>query len=228
MSHTNTPALPLVALCIGALVFAPLSVAQDKRPRSGDSTKAATAKAADPVAAFEAVVERYEAFFATPQVALVGSPGQPGHPASYVLKRYSGKAGAFDIRKTDSLVSPYVATLNMPLRRVEPDYNRNSACGDVKVTIAGMPVTAGWSTPALAVDNAGLEACSKDVSTVPLQFAFALQRNAWVLKTVTVPDWGGKHYEAISRILGLAAWDVPSDGVASIEGFNAKWQALVR
>lgn len=181
---------------------------------------------------FNSIVNKFSDFIKSPQ-KLIYKQTFSKSPSGFVVEilEYSGSNLSYDIKKTESIVSPFVGF-------IEIDFisKNNSACGNVSYTLTKYKHCVGWDTEKGALDNAISPKCYEpqiDVTGKPessfvdrVRFTFAYQNNNWVFKSVDRPNYGNSEL-AISGALGLYPDPVlPLTNKESRE-FNEKWLTLI-
>ena len=131
------------------------------------------------LSSFKIVVSNYEKFFSLHPGLLSkvkNSYSRTGAVFSY--KRYEASSFSYDVRKSDSLVSPFIGYITMPYK-----YWSNGLCGDYVPD----KVPTGYTLQAEAVSKKNDEACYEPASQGPdtAEFVFAFQDGKWTLKGVT-------------------------------------------
>ena len=145
---------------------------------------------------------------------------------------YQGKNLSYDIKKTESIVSPFIGF-------IEIDFTdkSNSSCGNVFYTIGDKKTYTGWDTEKGALDNADILKCYDpqirfdgrvELSFVAkIRFEFAYQNNKWIFKMANVTEYNTPNLP-LSSALGQYPDPVqPLTDKESIE-FNAKWLELIK
>jgi hypothetical protein len=164
------------------------------------------------VSLFEDRVNIFHDFFKSNPL-LLDKQKYSSSPSGYIFfyRRYSLEDISFDIRRTNSLVSPYSAYID-----VATSVERTIKCGDVK----GDPNTY-FSTLDIARMNKDKRNCWAPVKPEDIRFYFAYQNNQWVYQRV-VSATTGTTKAAISTALGIQAF-----GCLTVEG-NDHWKRLIK
>lgn len=135
---------------------------------------------------FQCVVDEFATFFKTnPKFvakhnALISyrGPKEIERSMVYIVRQYMFQEIAFDVRKTDSLVSPYTGFVDLIV-----DEKSNRACGDVKLRETTMFLGFLNIDDALAKGDDAI--CMKiDKPHTKERFEFAYQSNRWILKNI--------------------------------------------
>lgn len=121
----------------------------------------------DPVASFELIVRKLEKFLSSPQRYMIVSTSR-GYEAEVIV--VWSESLSYDVKKTDSLVSPYMAVITLNYAS-----SRTAGCSP------GFKVP----TEQLALTAADNTACYMRKSGDRADLIFALQNEKWVLKDVT-------------------------------------------
>lgn len=176
-----------------------------------------TVSADSALAGFELKVQAVGKFLEQPRkIALVdGWPPAPGGRI-YKVAKVQLVSSAYDVQRTDSLVSPYVARLDLTILQTE-----NARCGDVK----GYRENVGWSQAAKAIEAADRGDCYGEPSRggpYVLRFSYAHQGGRWVLKAVTIPD-ANNGDALLGASLGLSRGLVPN---FDLQAFNTGWSVF--
>lgn len=181
---------------------------------------------------FNQIVDKFNVFFKIPQ-KLICKQTFPDSPTGVVvvIMEYHGKNLSYDIKKTESLVSPLIGF-------IEIDFTdkSNASCGNVFYTISGKKTFVGWDTEKGAIDNSNISKCYDpqirfdgrvELSFVDkVRFEFSYQNSKWVFKTANRTEYNTPTL-AISGALGL--YPDPNQPLIDKESieFNAKWMDLI-
>lgn len=173
-------------LILGLLTAAPLMALSTFAADNAKNTaiiNTNTGAVADPVAEMEKTAERIDVFFSTSPTMLVKlgpSDASPTGIYSYKIKYTKFDTVSYDVRKTDSLVSPIVAHVTLKL-----DSATNSKCG----VLPYLGSNIGWPSTKDALEARNSSNCFELRSEKPdpetVRFDFAYQKNQWVLKSIT-------------------------------------------
>jgi len=172
----------------------------------------------EPVALFEVQVGRIEDFLKQPKLALVVN----GNNGQTFIARFRAADIKYDVRKTDSLVSPFSGFVTATMRS-----EINAQCGNVRYGGTGI----GWSSENLAIENAKNEPCFSDPFPRPpilARFSYSFQRGKWVFKGATYHYFDEPLNEKPETYIG-SALDESADtyvGARSVQGreFNGGWR----
>jgi len=170
------------------------------------------------LARFEDKIRAVQSFLERPQKVAIADPW-PKSPRGrlYTIAKIELISSAYDVQRTESLVSPYIAHLDLAVR-----HTANALCGDLRGPVG----TVGWSLPANAVAAADRPECyGLPIRGGPytLRFNYAFQSNQWVLKSVTIPD--ASHGESVLGISLGVSKDFPAD--PELGPFNAPWSIFI-
>ncbi|GBE04716.1 hypothetical protein BMS3Abin10_00332 [bacterium BMS3Abin10] len=178
---------------------------------------------------FDAIVEKFSTFFKTkPKYVSKEELIIPENPTgeTYQVVEYHLVSVAYDIQKSNSLVSPFIGYIDVNRR-----LKNNASCGDVKVDygIPGMEiVTYGWSKIEGALKNSDNKLCYGRLSGGTVErFIFAYQDKEWIFKDVVFKDTL-KENRSLLAIFGLQSSDFIVITDPNGELFNAKWQYLIK
>lgn len=155
--------------------------------------QAATPDNVDPVAALEKIVSRYEAFFAKRQTYMYKGLTQDSATGYYAqikeVTALNGPNVRYDVRKTDSLVTPFTGHITVSLLD-----GSNSSCSTI-----GGKYAYGWPTEAEALQGDKPECYKPYPSVAQYEFRFSFQRGQWVLKDLirSVPPTLGPSSDSI-------------------------------
>lgn len=125
---------------------------------------------------------------------------------------------SYDIQKTNSLVSPYMAYIKVALHM-----RGNMKCGDVVRTLFDQKFVNGYSTYEKAERKRYENECYNKGLIEVVHFNFVYQKQQWVFKGATLPE-SGDPVSAISKACGKL--DAPDDYVEDEN--NKAWEALVK
>ena len=213
--------LPAFLLC-GAVVVLSASTSPDALAAgvTGSEPKAVQPTVpSDPLKAFQAIVDGYKSFFSKSEKLVYGSAyaKSPNGRVVYVVE-YSGKDLSYDVRKTDSLVSPFTAYVQLSLRSMD-----NGSCG----TVPGYKNMVGWPDVATALTQADSAQCFKPLIAGEefwdrVRFQYAYQDDKWKLVQILRTKYA-KPELAISAAIGVPA--APGIRLADTEAivFNEAW-----
>lgn len=164
------------------------------------------------VQSFDRHLERWEKFFRSGQIAF-GKQTFPDSPTGFIFGSYRytlvGNV-AYDIQKTDSLVSPYTAHITMQLKGEDSKNCRR----DVRY---------GWNSldSMLAALNASCYAPSDILPLETIRFNFALQRGRWIWKSAIRSE-----YKQPAIVITAAFGDGAGVGIPLPE-HNKHWLELL-
>jgi hypothetical protein len=219
----NTLTIVLVALT--SLAAIPC-VAQKREnavaPPIAPTNSAATT---DPLSSFQLVVKKFTVFFsAGPRKLIYGFPNHDTHDTTkvFTIDQYSSRNIVYDVEKTNSLVSPYLATINISFIK-----ENNSSCGDV--TLEGSRLL-GWSTTDGALSAIDRPECYRPDPLIAAKFVFAFQEGKWVFtdavdvtKTADMPP-----LRVFLSIFGVQTSLVTSFSEPQAQTLNSAWRDLVQ
>lgn len=200
-------------------------LAQTNRLSSRESAKPIAPKATDPLESFEAVVEKYKQFFLVQRIAIFGVKQTSTPTEIFALARYNGTVKSYDVKKTDSLVSPFTAVIDMQMRRSQSPY-KDTDCGDLKSS-GDTGSNGWWSSAELAISAQNRESCFAEVFDLLYRFHLAYQKNTWVLKDVSLPDNRNSQEKMIGGIFELVDATVPVMAANHVNSINKSWKALL-
>jgi len=166
------------------------------------------------ISLFEKKVALFEEFYGKSPVILE-KQSYSESPTGYIFfyNKYELINIAYDIRKTDSLVSPYSAYID-----VNYSFEESMKCGDVSGSEDKY-----FSTLDIARKNGNNNICYKPSSISPetVRFYFAFQKGKWVFKKVLSAEKGYPR-PGISTALGR-----PMQGRFPVED-NDHWKQLIQ
>lgn len=167
------------------------------------------------LSSMEKLSSRIEVFFSEPHKLLTKSLDEDNPHIQYVeIGKYLGKDLSYDVKKTDSLVSPYTGYVKIKLTR-----RFNSQCSPMKDF---------WPSERDAIANAGNEKCYPDFNNdygIEVRFIYAYQKNNWVLKDILQTYYGKtKQMGGLLTAIGMpaAGYLIPTDP-DSVK-FNQIWR----
>ena len=183
---------------------------------------------------FDLIVNKFSTFFKSPQ-KLINKQAfskSPSGVSVHVLE-YSGTNLSYDIKKTESIISPFTAFIEID---VSP--KSNNSCGNVFFIVGEKKykTITGWDTEKGALDNSDTLKCYEPQlffgRVMPsiayrVKFEFAYQNNKWVFKAVTNQQDNNKAESTISGALGLYYEPIQPLTNKESNEFNAKWIALI-
>lgn len=182
---------------------------------------AESSESVDPVPQFEKQVAAVESFFEKPQMMLLtnsgGGAGDSIGKYSYLAK-YSGSGVKYDVRKTDSLVSPFTGQISVTVQ-----WSTNSACGSIPF----LRTHIGWRTEAEAAASADNDRCFLPRPPYVATFNYAFQKGKWVFKSVTgryLDEQVDKRQPLLTATLGAPADSFLPVTTEEGKAFNASWQ----
>lgn len=174
---------------------------------------------ADPLKSFQAIVSRYKSFFSKGEKLVYGQvySGSPSGRVVYVVE-YTGKDLSYDVRKTESLVSPFAAYIELSLQSM-----KNGSCG----TVPGYKKMDGWSDVAGAMAHANSAQCFKPLLDNEeywdqVRFRYAYQDDKWTLVEVIRTQYA-KPELAVSAAIGVPAAPGITLTDAQSVSFNKAW-----
>jgi hypothetical protein len=190
------------------------------------------APVSDPLSSFKLAVGRFNTFFAAgPRKMIVAEPFHRSVSGRVVtIYQYSAQDISYDVEKTNSLVSPYLATIQM-----NTTVKSNDSCGgDVKGPNGmGGESPLGWSTVKAALAADRLECYSYGVEGPPvvwvLKLVFAFQDGKWMFSNAIFAADGTK----CERFLSIFG-NVDNPAVTTrfpepeAQALNSVWRDLVR
>jgi len=139
--------------------------------------KTVAATAEEVVARFERMVKKYQQFFSEPRLCynkqkFSRSPtGFIYAPAKYMALGNE----SYDVKTTDSLISPYTGYILMTLKEWRAKKCRNVGTGTTSIV--------GFDTLDAAKEAAANESCFDEEYIEQVRFNFAFQRGKWVWKS---------------------------------------------
>ena len=170
---------------------------------------------------FEGQVSKIESFMRKPQTALIAYVGTK--PGFFYLARFYGQDVKYDVRRSDSLVSPYTAYVQVSMAT-----DINGACGPVKMDYLG---GVGWPTEEQAVAQADRAECFRSKSKRPpflASFNYAFQQSKWTLKSVTFHYFdeplNEKSEEYLSSVLDAPVGRFSAATTKVGRAFNKEWR----
>jgi hypothetical protein len=149
------------------------------QPKTGSATED------EVIASFERMVKKYQQFFSEPRLCYNKQKFSKSPTGFfYNSKKFMALGNAsYDIKKTDSLISPYTGYILMTLKEWTA-----KKCGNIKIT---SPIPAlsifGFDTLEAVKQAAANESCFELDDIVPVEevrFNFAFQSGKWVWKSV--------------------------------------------
>lgn len=190
---------------VSAMVLVCLPAASNAEAPANEAAKA--------VSEFKVIVAKHQQFFDKSPKVLTA------FPEYYSVGQYRLVEIRYDVKKTDSLVSPFKAHIEVVVTVTSPN-----TTGDVRV---GEYPPLGWKNlsdakVAMANDTAFKPAVKGPIS---LWFTFAYQESKWVLKTVDRAKRGNSE-KAIAAVLGLQPARVPGPRGEGEIATNANWREL--
>lgn len=173
----------------------------------------------DPVLQFEAQVSLIEAFFATPQKMLLTNSGSDGSGKYSYLARYTGAGVKYDVRKTDSLVSPLTGQISVTMKA-----DTNEQCGNRPF----LQTHIGWRNEGEAIASSTREDCfGGRRPSFEATFTYAFQKGKWVFKSVTgryLDEQTGKVEPLLTATLGAPAANFVPVTTDEGKAYNSSWQ----
>ncbi len=170
---------------------------------------------------FTPIAERYEKFFAAPHYLVDKQAVSWTSSGAYFVWKYAGSHIAYDVEKTASLVSPYLAHVDIEFSKT----TEQDKCGSLKV--GGR--WGGFQSVTEANASIGQPQCEKTDAihqfTDPVRFSFAFQGGKWVFKDAIRLQYQTSETILLTAISQTAA--APSIPVSAGEApVNADWAAL--
>lgn len=177
----------------------------------------------DPVASFETIALSIDKFFSSsPVFVYKEQTSEIVNRPVYNMRQFSASALTYDVKKTDSLVSPLVA--NVKLTLINRTTERPSGgCGDVTLPNRG---SVGWSTLDGVMKVRGNRDCLFDNSPAKyenerLEFLFTYVHGRWICKGLLGEN--GEHTYSLSQERMYFA--DPSQE-AEVLAINSVWKAI--
>jgi len=169
------------------------------------------------VESFNLIVGKFDNFFKSPQKIIYREnySESPSGGVVYVIE-YSGVNLRYDIKKTDSMISPFTAFIELDLTT-----GSNGSCGNV----SGYQNNIGWDNEKEALEKSNSPNCYKpsEYVTHPVKFGFAYQNNKWILKSVVYTEFN-RPDKAILSALDLYQSVTNKESIV----FNSKWMNLIK
>lgn len=221
MSSKNLGLAAVILLCGPALSLPALASLAASAAGVGGAVPAAVqpTSPSDPLKTFQAIVGGYKSFFSKSEKLVYGQAysDSPSGRLVYVIE-YAGKDLAYDVRKTDSLVSPFTAYVQLSLRSMD-----NGSCG----TVPGFRKMAGWPDVAGALAQANSPQCFKPLIDGEefwdqVRFQYAYQDDKWTLVQVLRTQYA-KPELAVSAAIGVPAAPGITLADAQAVAFNKAW-----
>jgi hypothetical protein len=170
-----------------------------------------------PVESFDLIVSTFSKFFESPQKIIYRQKYSDSPSGVLVfVNEYSAANLRYDIKKTDSMISPFTAHIELDVKE-----RNNGSCGNV----SGYKKIVGWHDEKEALEKSDSSSCYKTENEYsrPIKFVFAYQNSKWVLKSVVYSgDYSPER--VISSALGLYPSAIDKESVV----FNAKWMNLIK
>jgi hypothetical protein len=167
-----------VLICATAvqLLFFMQGVAQSSKQVPAKHSADKKVDIPDPVASFRVIVDRFRSYFAAePKLIVTQEPGKDG---GFVVVVLSAEDLSFDVKKTDSLVTPQIGIISMKVSGIS-----NADCGDLTGLVKG------WSTLDGALAAARRSECFKPwpipteaPSEFDVKLKFGFQDGKWVFQ----------------------------------------------
>lgn len=207
-------------LCSVTVLFAAIPV-----PSAAQAGASATPAAAprDPLKAFQAIVGGYKAFFSTSRKLVYGQAysDSPSGRLIYIVD-YTGKDLSYDVRRSDSLVSPFTAYVQLSLRSL-----KNGSCG----TVAGYQTAAGWPDLAGALAQADTARCFKPLLENEeywdqVRFQYAYQDDKWTLVQILRIQYARPEL-AIAAAIGVPTAPGITLAAPQAMAFNKGWTETI-
>jgi hypothetical protein len=152
--------------------------AQKKKTSPDTATETQEQKA---INSFKKVANDFSNFFKTnPKFVAKIMPfktQKADKPIYYYIEQHMFQESAFDVRKTDSLVSPFFGYIDIVF-----DDKSNKNCGDVKSGLYNKIV--GFSEIEKALEKDGDDCLQIQLKQRKNRFEFAFQSNKWILKKI--------------------------------------------
>ena len=183
-----------------------------------------SAPATDPLSSFKLIVGKFNTFFAAgPRKAIMKTSSGYSPTGEFVIEEYSAQDIAYDVEKTNSLVSPYSATIQMNIIG-----KANSSCGDLKH--AG--VAYGWSSVKGALSAIDRAECYRytPIEGKPTVYAvklvFAFQDGRWVFKDAIQTEYANRWLLGQS-LFGNETYPMTRFLEPEAQALNSVWRDLV-
>jgi hypothetical protein len=146
-------------------------------PKTGSATEE------EVIARFERMVKKYQQFFSEPRLCY-NKQKFSSSPTGFIYgsAKYMAVGNeSYDIKKTDSLISPYTGYILMTVKEWT-----GKKCGNVKTAYPYTGTTSifGFDTLEAARQAAANESCFDGEYVEEVRFNFAFQRGKWVWKSV--------------------------------------------
>lgn len=173
---------------------------------------------ADAVARIEKQVSLVEGFFAQPQQMLLLNKNDNLRISYSYLAQYVGSGVKYDVRRTDSLVSPLTAQIVMTLQSAT-----NEECGNVPFLRSHI----GWRTEAEAIASSTKEGCFQRRPPLEATFSYSYQKDRWVFRSVTgryLDESLAKTEPLLSATLGTRVDNFQVVTTEEGQKFNALWK----
>jgi hypothetical protein len=233
----NTKAIVILAV-VGLIVFfshpvcAALKSSKDvdKKGATSESVQLAVSEEARALKTFKPIVDDFSKFIATNPKFVSKEVESEKHPLFtakiiYKIHQQVLKNVSFDVRKTDSLVSPFTGYID-----VEFIWKNNNDCGDVfyRTSPTG-PV--GYSNIHMALDRANEDSCFKILTSTTDRYEFAYQNSRWILKSIkSIRDKRISENDFMTAVLGIKESPYFFRFITEPAGldFNKKWFVLVK
>jgi hypothetical protein len=182
---------------------------------------------------FNSIKGKFSNFFKTPQ-KLIYKQSYSASPTGINVEiiEYDCIEMSYDIQETKSLISPFIAYIDLDLTSIS-----NSSCGNVSYTIGDSKTTTGWDSEKGALDNADIPSCYKrqmditgslePISRETIRINFAFQNNKWVFKSAV-----RKKYNIPPLALSNAFGIIINPGIqlqdSTSIAYNSKWIELIK
>jgi hypothetical protein len=240
----NTKAIVILAV-VGLMVFfsQPVCAASksskdvDKKEATSESVQPTVSEEARALKNFERIVDDFSKYFAT-NPKFVSKEADSERYSFYTAKiiytihQQVLKNVSFDVRKTDSLVSPFAGYIDVEFIR-----KNNVNCGDVFFRSSppgpvGSPTgPIGYSNIHIALNRANEDSCFKSLTSTTDRYEFAYQNSRWVLKSIkSIRDKRISQNDFMTAVLGIKESAYNFKFITEPAGldFNKKWFVLVK
>lgn len=171
---------------------------------------------------FETIAAKFKAFFNNdPKFLSKEALSESPTGVTYEAEEYHLIDIAYDVQKTESIVSPFVGYIDLTCTA-----RRNGSCGNVKIK----DYTYGWYNIADAFKQIENVACynwfsASKSSPFTRRFIFAYQNGAWVFKDVIFKD-SNKKADQLLAVLGRPSGDFLEIELSGRQ-YNQPWSTLI-
>lgn len=208
----------VVLATLAAIVALPCS-AQTPQKAAGQPEPATY-----PVSSFKVIAGKFNSFFsAGPRKVILKTSSGWSKNGEFVVEEYSAQDVGYDVQKTNSLVSPYSATIQMNIVA-----KSNESCGDLKHDGAGY----GWSSVNVALSALDKSECyryspiERSPTVYAIKLVFAMQDGIWVFKDAIQTDYANNWLLGLS-LFGRANYPLTRFVEPEAEALNSPWRDLV-